>query len=252
MHCRAFLLLTFLLAAASVPALSAAPAAPAADSPSALLDRAIAASGGEAALRRSPALLWQATALVRSGGHKVAVEGRWALLPPDRAVIATWEPVRGETSTRRVILSGSKGWAERDGKRTPLAAAELAFERDQLYLYSILRLVPLRERGVKLTAVPPDNQARPGLRVARSGRPDVEVFFGADGRPEHLRLQITDPATGRPIEEEIWLAGVLAAEGIRWPQQVRITWNGTTFSAMSLVAFTPRAKLDDPALSGAP
>jgi hypothetical protein len=250
MCCKAFFSSLFLLAAGAVPALPAAP--PAADSPAVLLDRAIAASGGEAALRRSPALLWQATALVRSEGHKIAVEGRWALQPPDRAVIATWEALRGEAATRRLIVAGSKGWLERDGKRTPLSAAELAFERDQLYIYSLLRLLPLRDRGVKLTAIPPDNQGRPGLRVVRSGRPEVDLYFGADDRPERLRLRITDPATGRPVEEEIWLAGVLAAEGIRWPQQVRITWNGTLYSAMSLVALTPRAKLDDPALGGAP
>jgi hypothetical protein len=250
MHCRAFFLSTVLLAVGATPALPAAP--PAAGSPSALLDRAIAASGGEAALRRSPALLWQATALVRSEGHKIAVVGRWALQPPDRAVIATWEALRGEAATRRLIVSGSKGWRERDGKRTPLSAAELAFERDQLYVYSLLRLVPLRDRGVKLTAIAPDDQGRPGLRVVRSGRPDVDLFLGADDRPERLRLRISDPATGRSVVQEVWLAGVLAAEGIRWPQQVRITWDSTTYSAMSLVFFTPRAKLDDPALSATP
>jgi len=201
---------------------------PAAD-PAAILDRAIKAAGGEAALRRASVLKWRGRAAVHAGERRITLEGRWIVEPPDRAVVATWETDRGEASTRRLILLGSEGWMERGGERTPMTPEVVANERDQFYLYSVMRLLPLREPGVRLSATGPRS-----LRVEREGRPTVEMIFDGSGRLDRMRTQVLDPASGRRVSEEITLEGAIAAGGVQWPLRLFITQDGTPFFDLEL------------------
>jgi hypothetical protein len=199
-----------------------------------LLDQAIAAAGGENALALAAVLKWSGKATVYAGGRTILLEGRWIVQPPDRASVATWEIDKGEASTRRLVVNGARGWMERSGQRTPMPADVLAHERDQFYLYSLMRLVPLREPGVEVAEGPEPRH----LIVKHSGRPDVEMFFDAGARLVRLRTRITDPSTGKPVVEELALDGAVTAGGIRWPRSIRITWDGAPFFDLDLVEFS--------------
>jgi len=198
----------------------------------ALLQKAIDASGGEAALTRARVLRWTADATVHAGERQIHLSGRWEVEPPDRAVTATWEKDKGEASTRRLIIDASGGWMERNAQRTPMPPAMLAHERDQFYLYSIMRLVPLRDPGVRLSVSPASSATGPGLLVTRDGRPDVQVFFAANGRIARLRTRVTDPSSGRPVVEDLVTTGTIAANGVRWPRAIIITWDGKPYFDM--------------------
>ena len=146
-------------------------AAPAGQSPgdaSQILGKAIAAAGGEQALAAATVLKWSGKAVIHAGGRRIEIEGRWIVEPPDRAVVATWEVDKGESSTRRLIVNGAEGLMERGGQRMPMPADVLAHERDQFYLYSVMRLLPLREPGVQLSVLDPRGLLvkPPGVRTS--------------------------------------------------------------------------------------
>jgi hypothetical protein len=220
--------------AACVALLNAAPSGtmPAAD-PAALLDRAIKAAGGEEALRRATVLKWRGRAFVYAGDRRIELEGSWIVEPPDRAVVATWETDKGKESTRRLILLGSEGWMDRAGERTPMPSEMLASERDQFYLYSVMRLLPLREPGVRLTAPGPRS-----LRVESAGRPDVELTFDGSGSLDRMRAEIHDPVSNRKVVEKITFEGLLQAGGVRWPRRISITRDGAPFFDLELTEFS--------------
>ncbi len=219
-------------------------------SPQQIVSRAIEHAGGVAALERARTLVWDGDATVHVRGRTVELSGRWAVQPPDSAVVATWERSRGPASTRRLILSGTRGWFERDGQLAPMPPAVLANEREQFYLYNVMRLVPLRAAGVQVIAIPPDSLGQRGVRVTQAGRPDVDAYVDASGRLSHLRTRVTDAMSGNQAVEDVWLSGVVEADGVRWPRTIRLTLDGAPYFELDIRTLRTLPRLEDPLLGG--
>jgi hypothetical protein len=238
---------------AAVCAIAAAPLVAQPSAAMRILERAIAAAGGAQALEAATVLKWSAKATVHTARGPLNIEGRWLIEPPDRAVVATWEAEKGESSARRMLLDGAHGWMERGTDRTPMPAAVLANERDQFYLYSVMRLVPLRDREIELSA---DDVGT--LLIRHPKRPDVEAFFDAGGRLARLRTQVSHPADNSDIVQELILEGAIAGGGVLWPRTIRIVQDGKPFFEMQLLDFSPgsseemRKALSASPSSGAP
>ena len=149
-----------------------------------------------------------------------------------------------------MVVAAPRGWIVAGDRFEPMPAALLANERDEFYLYDVMRLVSLREPGVTLVAIAPDSLGQPGFRVERAGRPPVSLWMDADGRLAHLRLQVQDPAGGAPVRQDVWLRGTLDAGGVRWPQELRLTMNGAPYFALSMRALRVAPRIDDPRLVG--
>jgi hypothetical protein len=222
----------------------------ASDTPQAIVTRAIEQAGGRTALARARALVWTGNASVHSGDRTISLGGRWAVQPPDTAVVATYETSRGPLSTRRLIVSGTRGWFERDGQLTPMPPTVLANEREQFYLYSVMRLVPLREPGVQLMRIPPDSLGQNGVRATQAGRPQVDLYFDGTGRLARIRAQVTNPMHGHTVTEDVWLAGVVEADGVRWPRSIRLTLDGKPYFELQIRTLRVLPRLDDPLLAG--
>ena len=92
----------------------------------------------------------------------------------------------------------------------------LDHERGQFYLYSVLRLLPLRDADVRLTALPADSAGRPAFRAERAGWPTVEVPLGDDGRPVRLRSVVVDPGTGQTVRQGMVRIGSIEAQCARF------------------------------------
>lgn len=242
--------------ASSAPAPSASAShasAPApADDPRALLDRAIAQAGGAQALERARALLWDGEASVHAGGRTVHIAGSWAVQPPDTAVVSTYEVSRGPAGTRALIVAAPRGWIWRDSALTRMPDAMFANEKDEFYLYDVMRLVPLREPRVTLHAIPADSLGQAGFRAERPGRPVVELYFDANGRLAHLRTHVQNPegGGGPAVQQDLWLSGTLQAGGIRWPASILITMAGAPYFDLTLRNLRVQPRIDDPRLRG--
>lgn len=247
MH-RALSTVLLLGCAACAPAAVSPAAAP--DAPERVLARAIERAGGAAALERARSLEWEGDATVHAGGRAVSIAGRWAVQPPDTAVVSTWEASRGPESVRHLVLAASRGWTVRGGAFTPMPPAMLASEREEFYLYSAMRLVPLRDPGVTLIPIPADSLGQRGIRARREGRPDVELYVDAAGRLAHLRIVLPDGSDGRPVRQDVWLDGSIEAEGVRWPRTIRITQDGAPFFDLTLRSLRVGTAVSDALLAG--
>jgi hypothetical protein len=210
-----------------------------------LLDEAIIAAGGAEALARHAAFAWHGAAIIYAGDREIRIEGDWQVEPPDKSKVETFEIDKGPGSMRTMMIDGSRGWSVVEGKDQPLPDAILANERDQFYLYYVLRLEPLRRDGSTLAYIDPDSNGRPGLRVTRAGRPEVELFFtAATRRVEKLVAHITDPVSGGVVEEELNFTGTIESNGVRWFNGVAILQNHRRFFVLKLATFQALPKLD--------
>jgi hypothetical protein len=231
-------------------ACASAPPRPSAGSAEGILARAIEASGGAAALERARALAWDGDAVIHAGGRTLSIAGRWQVQPPDTAVVSTYDLPSGPSAMRHLVVAQPRGWAVRSGRFAPLPASVLASERDEFYFYDVLRLVPLRAPGVRLRRIAADSLGQAGIRASQAGRPDVDLFVGADGRPAHLRATITDAESGRPVVQEMWLSGTLRDRGVRWPASLRLTQAGAPFFDLTLRDLAVLPAVRDTLLAG--
>lgn len=238
-----------LLALAAACATAAPAAAP---TPQALLARAIARAGGANALTRARALAWTGDAVIHAGGREVRIAGDWAIQPPDTAIVSTYDVTRGPATTRALIVAAPRGWIAGANGMQPMPAAMIANERDEFYLYDVMRLVPLRAPGVTLAAIPADSVGNAGFRAEQPGRPPIDLFVDTSGRLAHLRLNVRDPGGGAPVRQDAWLSGMMEANGVRWPRELRLTMNGAPYFDLTLRSLRVLPRIDDQRLSGPP
>ena len=234
------------------PSANRPPAPSSITDPEILLARAIEQAGGALALEQARALIWDADAVVDAGGRTVNISGTWSIQPPDTAVVATYDTTRGRSAMRALIVAAPRGWIENGGRLEPMPAAMLANELDEFRLYEVMRLVSLRQSGVRRFAIDPDGRGQRGFRIEEHGRPDVEVYVDWTGRLSHIRSTIRDASTGAPVRQDIWLSGTIESGGVRWPQRIRITLNDAPYFTMTVRALRISDRIVDPRLSGPP
>ena len=198
----------------------------------AILDRAIDAAGGAEALATSTRIEWTAAGTMYTPAGAQPIEGRWILQPPGTAEVSTWTPGK-PSAVQRTVLDATSAWTETDGVRTALPASAVAHYRDQYYVLSVMRLLPLRDPDVELSVVSPRT-----LLVRHARHPDLEASFGDDGRLTLLRTTISHPENNSDIVHEVRLAGTISGGGITWPRTIRVTHDGKPYLDLQLTELT--------------
>ncbi len=218
--------------------------------PSTLLDRAIKAAGGESRLKQYRGLEWSALGVVHIPRRDIVIRGFWEIQPPDSAVVATYDTARGPGTTRRLIVAGSRGWLQKDTLFTPLPDDLLVEEQHQYYLYSLLRLVPLKERGVKLQKVFPDSMGNAGFTVERAGRLPVTMYFDSAGRVVRLLTQFALPGLVAGDLQVVRLYGSTESEGVRWFRRMEILRAGKPYFDLEIDSLVVKPTIRDSLLAG--
>lgn len=225
-----------------------APADP--EDPDTMLGNAIRQAGGVMALSAASALTWDGDATVFAGGRTINITGHWQVQPPDTAIVATYDTTQGPSTMRSMVIAAPRGWVVRNDSFTSLPEAVIANERDEFYLYDVIRLVPLRDRVVRLSRSPADSLGQRGFRAEQPGRPAVDLFVDSTGRLSHVRLTVADPGGGPPIRQDAWLDGELAAGGMRWPLRLRLTMNGAPYFELRMRDLKVSDRVRNSLLSG--
>jgi len=223
--------------------------APASKTPEvALVDRAVEAAGGEQALKNYPAFTWTGEANIYVQGKTTTIVGTWNLDPPDRAIVETRPSGDPPESTRTLVINGRQGWAIVKNERVQISAEQLEGERDEFYLYSLMRILPLRDYAVKLEMQSKSSDGLDVLRVSRPERPDVDLFFDADNRLRRLSLETLDPVTNTRRRQNVRLEGETVSRGIRWFKQMSLTWESEPYFDLTISTLNVSPGLVDPRL----
>jgi hypothetical protein len=214
-------------------------------SPERILAGAIFASGGAPALGALTALEWRGSATVHTPDKDVDILGKWRMVPPDTARVATWLAAEDSSKARTMVVAGEQGWLVRNGKTDPMPPAQFTEEKHQFYLYSLLRLLPLKDPAVTLTPLPADSIGEPGFLVHREGRLDVALYFGADQRVSRIHTWFAALPGSPSDDEEVRLEGTAEIAGVAWFRQMHMVRNGKPYFDLVVIegrrATTPSA-----------
>jgi len=228
-----------MLAAAIVLLAACTHITPKPDSAEALLQQAIDAAGGEAALTQARVLTWSGSATVFAGDNKIELGVESRVEPFRSARSDTWLLGQGRRTLRTLQIDGDQGWMVRDGKRTEMPAQSLRHERAQYAVYGLMRLVTLRQPGVVLRVLPVDGQGRRGLHVQHPSAPEADIYFDTDGRLAYLTDNVPAPEGEGTLAQRFDFEGSIEGRGVRWPRIVRISQNNKPYFELRLEQFRP-------------
>jgi hypothetical protein len=218
--------------------------------PSTLLDRAMKTAGGASVLSKYRGLVWTGLGVVHLPNRDITIRGTWEIQPPDSAVVSTYDTTRGPGTLRYLILAGPQGWLKRDTTFTALPEDILAEEQHQYYLYWLLRLMPLKEKGIKLHAVFPDSAGHAGFRVERAGRLPVIMYFDSTGAVVRMLTKFALPGPVAGDDQAIGLYGSTTSNGVRWFRRMQILRAGKPYFDLEVDSLAMKQSISDPLLAG--
>jgi len=203
----------------------------------ALLDEAIKAAGGEAALSRVHALRWYGEATVHDGDRQLALGVETRVEPFLRATSETWMLDDKRATTRTLEIGPDAGWMVKGRERTPMPAPMLAHERLQYATYGLMLLVPLRAKDVVLRRDPDVD----GLRVLHVEHPRAapsDLFFDKQGRLVRIDNVVPKPDGIGSDRQRFDFEGQIEANGLVWPRGMRISHDGQPYFELRLATLS--------------
>lgn len=198
---------------------------------SGLLERAVEAVGGRAALDAVRELEWIGEATVHFGGQSLELGVDTKVRPFVSATSISWPKAQGRAAARTLIVGPDGGRAITPKGDAPLPAAQLVHERLQFGLYGLM-LLPT----ASISELPPDR-----LLIAHDGAPETEFRFDASGRMIGARNRVPDAETGtRMIAQDIAFDGVIESNGVRWPKSITIRQDDAPYFDLTVRTFEAR------------
>jgi hypothetical protein len=173
----------FLLAALAITFVSATANPVRADDtdPSAVLDKAIKATGGEEKLRKIDAIAWKSKLAITFNDNTNEFTGHTTLQGLDHYRSEFEGEFGGNPFKGVTVLNGDKGWRKFGDNKMELEGDALANEKRQVYLQAIPSLlVPLKGKGFKLESAGEEkvgDKPAAGIKVTGPDGKDFTLYF---------------------------------------------------------------------------
>jgi serine/threonine-protein kinase len=202
----------------------------------ALIDRAIKAHGGPAALARARVMTRKGTGASTTGPKPTSVEEELTVDLPQRYRRASTREVGKQKYSTVRVLNGDKGWNMAGKKPISMSGPLLKNAREDAYGLWLMTLVPLREEpGFALTPLGEDRvggQPADGVLVHRQGHEDRCLYFD---RTTGLlvKVQRRDWQAGRVQVRETVFSGYKDFEGLKLPTRAEEWLNGKSVETAS-------------------
>ncbi|MDP3740271.1 MAG: hypothetical protein Q8R02_22990 [Hyphomonadaceae bacterium] len=238
---RLVLLALPVLAACSSVEGTSAPVATDAYAGKGVLDAAINAAGGEAALSRVKELNWTAAGTVNAGGKTTEVEMQTIVRPFNYARTTSW-PKADAKAVRMIQIEYGKAWSVARQSWDPMPEAQSEHEVQQYALYGVMLLTSLKDPAAKVQETAPGKDGTRNLHVERPGAPPMDLRFDASGKLIRAANNVRDPAGGAaPIAQVAEFSGEIESNGVKWPKRISITQNDQPYFDMDISKFEARA-----------
>jgi hypothetical protein len=212
----------------------------------AVLDRAIKAQGGEAALSKAlRCARSESGALVRPG-KDVPFTREVVRSLPERWR-STLDVARGPQVV--TVVTADKGWQRAAGPTVELPKERLRELREEAYVWWLTTLVPLKKGGVTLSLLPEskvDGAVVVGVRVVRAGHADANLYFSkSNGLLVKISRRLAE--AGAVVEKEHLFSDYKDFAGVKLPSREVVTIDGRRFTDTTLRDCKFPARIEDSA-----
>lgn len=221
-------------------------AAPSAFAGKSVLDAAIEAAGGEAALAQVKELEWKGTATVTAGGKTTVIDLETVIRPTMHwGRTTSWPKDEGPKKAQTIQVEQGKAWLVKGVMWNPMPEAQALHENQQFALYPMMMLTPLKEPGAKVTEEPAGKDGTRAIKGVLATGFGGELEFDASAKLVRAGLVVKDPADStKEIVETVKFSGEMESNGVKWPKRIVIEQGGQPYFDLELSSFeaTPNLK----------
>jgi hypothetical protein len=209
----------------------------------AIVDRAIKAHGGAAALTRAAQCKRTDTGTQRLQGKDVPFTSYVARSLPDKMRLQIDLDRKVKTT---IVLNGDRGWQTEGGPATSLPTQLVRELREEAYLCWLTTLVPLTKSGFTLSTVPDikvDGETAAGIKVVSRGHHDVHLYF-LKSNGLLVKLDCSSTQAGNKVYKEYFYSNHREFDGIRMHTRELVKYDGQKWTAFSISDYTFPEKID--------
>jgi hypothetical protein len=226
-----------------VTALLSGPASPSrADEKDAtpILDKAIAALGGEEKLARAATSTSAGKGTITIRDEEIPVKTRTIVQGMDRHRAETEIEVNGNQVKFVFVLNVDKGWRKFGENVEALDDAGIATEKQRSYLQAAATVLPLKGKGFKVEAAPEEKVAGKPAAVVKGTGPDGKSFTLHFDKESGLPVKLT--ATVKSLQGEDQVQETIFGDykefdGVKRPTRSESTRDGNPFVKLELTEY---------------
>jgi hypothetical protein len=229
-------------------ALALAPAAHAQDDTRAIIERAVQAHGGAAALDKYPAGRVRSKGTIRIQSAEIPFTSQLVYQMPNRIRSTVEVMAAGGRRDVTSVQNGDKAAMFVGGLAQHVPPAQAEEMKVALYVQNVTRLTPLLKDGrFKLAAAGEkaiDGRPTAGVRVSSDGQKDVRLYFD---RGTGLLAAVERPgfdAQGKPTDQLEVYSDYRGTGGLKHPGKTVILQSGKPYVESETVEFQPLEKVD--------
>jgi hypothetical protein len=216
--------------------------------PTAILDKAIKAAGGEAKLKKAEAITWKGKGTISFGGNDNEVKLQVTSQGLDHHRREVEGDFGGEPRKFVIVLSGDKGWRKFGDDPMEMDDDGVSNEKRSIYLEIVVTtLVPLKGKGFKLEAAPEekvDGKAAAAIKVTGPDKKDFTILFDKEsGLPVKMVAKVAGFDGNEYIQDTI-LKDYKDFDGIKKATKVENKRDGEDFIKVEISEFKVLDKVD--------
>ncbi|MFO0881428.1 MAG: hypothetical protein U0840_29360 [Gemmataceae bacterium] len=209
----------------------------------AIVERAIKAQGGSAALTRAAQCKRTDTGTQAILTRDVPFVSKVTRSLPDRVRL---QIELDKKITTTLVMDGNRGWqAEGESPSVQLPLARVREMREEAYVWWLTTLVPLTKSGFTLSTLERtriDGEPAVGIRVVSKGHPDSRLYFlERNGLLAKIERRVTE--AGREIDKEYLYSSYKEFDGVYLPTREIIKVNREKFTELIISNYTFPEKL---------
>jgi hypothetical protein len=208
-----------------------------------VLDAAIAAAGGEAALKQVKELGWTGSAVINEDGKTAEVEMSTVVRPFTYARSTSWPKGKTPAEGRTIQAQFGSAWTVNRVVWTPMPDAEAEHETQQNALYGVMLLTPLKDVGATVKEAPVGSDGTRAIQVTHPKATPTELEFDTNGKLVRAGFMVRDPKGGADIVQTATFSGEIVSNGVKWPKRITIEQNGAPYLDLQLATFEARPEI---------
>jgi hypothetical protein len=205
-----------------------------------ILDKAIAALGGEAKLAKASTFTSTGKGTITFGENETPIKTKTIVQGMDRHRAEFEMDLNGNAIKGVTVLNGEKGWRKFGDDAQDLGDDEIAAEKHRAYLQAAVLVLPLKGKGFKVEAAPEEKVAGKPAAVVKGTGPDGKSFtlyFDKEsGLPVKLSAVVRDFQGGTVLQETTY-SDYKDFNGVKRPTKSESKRDGNPFVSLEMVDF---------------
>lgn len=205
-----------------------------------ILDKAIAALGGEAKLAKAATATWKAKGTITFNDNESLLQTHTTVDGIDRHRAEFTGEFNGNEVKGVTVLNGKKAWRKFGDESQDLADDMLAAERQRAYLQAVPMILPLKGKGFKVEAAPEEMVGGKTASVVKGTGPDGKVFTLYLDKDTNLPIKLKATVSGfqgGDVIQETTFNDYKDFDGIKRATKAETKRDGNAFTKMEYTEF---------------